>query len=228
MIAVALFAAIAIADAQWAAILACPKVTVPQTANGTGVVVGVKDGYAYLLTAAHVVGPFDRVSVEFTSPRVYPKPAWIPDKAEVIARWPDPDLALIRFEIGNRVLPVLPLAPAWQRPKVFPSQAISIGATGNKAATARGDLILGKEFVSRDKKQPAFFWRSGNSPATGSLGRAVARCPRAGHRNCGRGQWRKWLLCPPRRNTGGPEAGWLQLVVPKPLMTFCDGIMTPA
>ena len=60
-------------------ILACPRVSTPTTAKGTGVVIGVKDGFAYLLTAAHVA-PYDRVEVAFTSLDEYPRPAWFGDR----------------------------------------------------------------------------------------------------------------------------------------------------
>src|SRR6476469_7581489 len=81
-------------EAQWAAILACPKISLPGGPSGSGVVVGVKDGFAYLLTAAHAVPvPYDRVEVMFTERPRYPKPAWFASDAEVVARWPDPDVA---------------------------------------------------------------------------------------------------------------------------------------
>jgi serine protease Do len=170
VIVFALLATVFVADSQWAAVLACPKVSVPNTANGTGVVVGVKDGYGYLLTAAHVVGEYERVSVAFTSRETYPKPAWYPDKAEVVARWPDADLALVRFEIGERAVPVLPLAPPFDRPKDFPSHARAIGAARDQAATIRADAIQAKEFITRDQRKPAFFWRTEVPPEPGRSG----------------------------------------------------------
>jgi S1-C subfamily serine protease len=165
-----LLAVVSFASAQWPLLLACPKVSVPNTADGTGVVIAVKDGVAYLLTAAHVVGDFDRVSVAFTSRASYPKPAWYPDKAEVIAKWPDPDLALVRFEVGKRTVPILPLAAAWDRPKEFPSKARSVGVGKDPAATIRADEIRAKEYITRDQKKPAFFWRTVVPPEPGRSG----------------------------------------------------------
>src|SRR5262245_27453898 len=77
-------------EGQWAAILACPKVSLPEGSSASGVVIGVKDGFAYLLTAAHAV-PYDRLEVRFTTRERYPSPAWYAEDAEVVARWPDPD-----------------------------------------------------------------------------------------------------------------------------------------
>src|SRR5262245_5025988 len=82
-------------EAQWAAIQACPKMSFPDGPSASGVVIGVKDGDAYLLTAAHAV-PYDRLEVRFTTRERYPSPAWFAEDAEVIARWPDPDVALVR------------------------------------------------------------------------------------------------------------------------------------
>ncbi len=156
-------------DAQWAAILACPKVSVAGGAAGSGVVVGVKDGFAYLLTAAHVV-PLDGVEVRFTSREAYPKPAWFADRPEVVARWPDPDVALVRFKVGEREVPTLPLAGPWQRPKEFPVSAWSVGLGPQDAARVWADRILAKQFVRRERVNPAFFWETDRPPEPGRSG----------------------------------------------------------
>ena len=67
MIVVMLLMAATVADAQVSAALACPQVSVPGNGNGTGVVIGTKGDFAYLLTAAHVIGDFDAVDLIFTS-----------------------------------------------------------------------------------------------------------------------------------------------------------------
>jgi S1-C subfamily serine protease len=169
VIAVALLAIVPILDAHWRAVLACPRVSVPDSAHGTGIVIGVKDGFAYLLTANHVAAA-DRVEVQFTSRENYPKPAWYGDGATVVARWPDPDLALVRFPVGKHEVTVLPLAPAGQRPKAFPVRAASVGAATDDAATARGETVEAKVFVKREGKGGAFFWRTKTPPEPGRSG----------------------------------------------------------
>ena len=166
MFAFALLLAVPLIDARWAVLLACPRVSTPGNTDGTGVVIGVKDGFAYLLTASHVA-PFERVEVAFATRESYPKPAWYGDGAEVVARWPDPDLALVRFPLGKRSVSVLPLAPPWQRPKAFPVSAVSVG-TGDPAP--RTETIRAKEFVTREGKQAAFFWRTNDPPESGRSG----------------------------------------------------------
>jgi S1-C subfamily serine protease len=170
MIAVLLLA-VSVADKQWSTLLACPKVSVPSTTSGTGVVIGVKDGFGYLLTASHVVPPpYDQVELTFTSRESYPQMAWSPKQAEVVARWADPDVALVRFTVGKRNVPVLPLAPAWQRPKAFPVDVLTVGVGSERASTAMRDAIQAKEFVAREQKQPAFFWRTETPPEAGRSG----------------------------------------------------------
>lgn len=165
MIAVALLIAAQASEARWPVLLACPRVSAPGVADGTGVVVGAKDGFAYLLTANHVAVS-DRVEVEFSSRAAFPKPAWYGDGATVVARWPDPDVALVRFPVGKRDAPTLRLAPAWQRPKAFPAGAGSVGIVGG----AEPEEIRGKEFVRREGKGPAFFWRTEAPPRPGRSG----------------------------------------------------------
>jgi S1-C subfamily serine protease len=170
MIVVMLLLAATVADAQVSVALACPQVSVPGNGNGTGVVIGTKDDFAYLLTAAHVIGDFDAVDLIFTSRSRYPKPDWHPANVEVLARWPDPDVALLRFRLNGHAVSVLPLAPAWQRPKTFPVRAKSIGVGRGPAATLRAETLQGKEFVTRTGKQPAFFWRTEAGPEAGRSG----------------------------------------------------------
>jgi S1-C subfamily serine protease len=163
-----LFAA-AIAGAAWPA-LACPVVSVPNTAKGTGVIIGTKEGYAYLLTAAHVLGNVDAVGLEVSSRARFPLPAWYPTKVEVVGRWPDPDIALIRFPLEKETVSVLPLAPAWERPKSFPCRGVSIGMGTRAEKVARGESILARDFIARDGKKPAFFWRTETPPEHGRSG----------------------------------------------------------
>ncbi len=169
MCVLCLLLAVQFSDARWAAILACPKVSAPGAADGSGVVIGVKDGFAYLLTAAHVAGS-GLVELKFSSRENYPKPAWFGDGAEVIGRWADPDFALIRFPVRNREVPILPLAPAWERPKAFPVGSLSVGVGGGQASSAVPNLVVGKEFVRREGKGAAFFWQTAVPPEAGRSG----------------------------------------------------------
>lgn len=159
--------------------------------SGTGVVVARKEGFAYVLTAAHVV-TLDGVTLEFTSRERYPKVAWsvaFPD-VEVLHRWADPDIALLRFAVPRgRTVPMVPLAARWQRPKHFPAPAWSVGIGGDGLAVVNSDRIRAKVFVRRPDRGPAFFWeldkpgepgRSGG-PLLDQQGRVIGVC--AANRN---------------------------------------------
>jgi S1-C subfamily serine protease len=160
-------------DDQWQAILASPRVSVPGGPTATGVVIGVKDGFGYLLTASHAA-PFDQVAVAFTDRERYPRHVWFAKTAEVVGRWPDPDVALVRFPLENHSIAVVTLAPPGERPKSFPVEVFSVGISGNdQAATVLRNTLLSKEFVRRDGKGPAFFWKTQHPSQSGRSGGAL-------------------------------------------------------
>jgi S1-C subfamily serine protease len=146
---------------------ACPRVACPGVAHGTGVVVGTKDGFAYVLTAAHVV-KYDGVEVRFR-PNGSAKDEWYADEPKVLERWPDPDIALVRFRIGGNRVPVLPLAGPGDRPRAFPAAVRAVGAEG-EAATAWFDQIRAKRFVRKAKDAVAFYWETELPPVGGRSG----------------------------------------------------------
>jgi S1-C subfamily serine protease len=151
------------------ALLACPQVSVARGPTGSGVVIATDGRVAWLLTAAHVA-VYERVTVAFVSRQSYPEVAWYGRQATVVARWPDQDLALVRFETGGRPVPVLPLAPPWQRPRRFPAPASSIGWGPDGKIRLQVEQILHREYVQRDGKPGIFFWQTATPPAAGRSG----------------------------------------------------------
>ena len=168
MIAIALAVAFPILQANWNTVLACPRVS-SGSVVGTGVVIGVKDGFAYLLTANHVATG-QTLEVQFSSRKNYPGPAWFANDASVVACWPDPDLALVKFPLAKHEVAVLRLAPAWERPKVFPVSMSSVGVGSGEAAKRRDELILGNVYVKREGKGGAFFWKAKKASESGRSG----------------------------------------------------------
>jgi S1-C subfamily serine protease len=158
-------------DTQWAAIAACPVVSVPGGPTGTGVVVGERDGFAYLLTAAHVA-KYEGLEIRFTTREKYPAAAWFAGRPEVVGRWTDPDVALIRFPVpvDGRVVPRLPLAGPGQRPKEYPFAAWAVGAGGDAGPTVWADRVRGKKAVKRPDRNLAFFWETDLPPHPGRSG----------------------------------------------------------
>ncbi|MCS7022947.1 MAG: serine protease [Gemmataceae bacterium] len=151
------------------AALACPRVSVVRGPTGTGVVIAVEENVGWLLTAAHVA-LHERVEVAFITLQSYPEVAWYGRQATVVARWPDQDLALVRFQTGGRTPPVLTLAPAWQRPRRFPAMAWSIGLGPQGTPQLLPEQILAREYVEREGKRGVFFWQTATAPVAGRSG----------------------------------------------------------
>jgi len=146
-------------EAQWNAVAACPRVaTIARSGRvGTGVTVAVRDGAAYVLTAEHVVPGVEDRLVEFFNKDSYPKPASQHKAVEVVKQWTDPDLALLKVEVGKGPIPALRLAGPGERPKRYPFAALSVGCTEGAAPTCRTERVLARRPVRRPN-EVAFFW----------------------------------------------------------------------
>lgn len=170
--------------AQWSALAACPRVVTltGNTATATGVAIGIRDGYVYVLTAYHAVvsereqGVTER-EVQFFTKESYPEPAKSFRGVEVVAKWYEPDLALLKVTVGADILPTLPLAGVDQRPKRFPFSAISVGCSKGAPPTFREERVIAKRTATRsrakdgkDTETVAFFWELSATPVQGRSG----------------------------------------------------------
>jgi S1-C subfamily serine protease len=161
-------------DAQWKAVAACPRIvtTTGQYGTSTGVVVGVKDGQAYILTAAHTVAEVGAGrEALFYPPATYPKPT-PPLKPVVVAhRLPAADVAVLTVRIPpDTTVPTLKLIAPGRRPKAFPFPVLAVGCSGGDAPTCRTDIVRGKRFVRRPEAGDAFFWETDVPPVPGRSG----------------------------------------------------------
>lgn len=159
-------------DAQWVALEACPRV-VTLTGNAgsaTGVTIGLKDGYAYVLSAQHATLGVDEREVQFFTKDSYPDPAKKYRGVDVVAKWENPDLALLKITVGTDVLPTLPLAGVNQRPKRFPFDAISVGCSKGAPPTFRAEQVVAKRTARRPSQELAFFWELATIPVPGRSG----------------------------------------------------------
>lgn len=161
------------ADAQWAALEASPRVGGGPGGGGrnaTAVCVGCKDGFAYLLTAAHVVPKGEPRAYEFFTRQSYPKAARTFTRGEVVVRLTDPDIALVKLPIGDARVPVVRLAGAGERPKRFPVLAVAVGCPEAVPPVCRLEKIVEKSFVRRPGGGDAFFWKSSAALVGGMSG----------------------------------------------------------
>lgn len=161
------------AEQQWEALEACPRILTLSGSGGsaTGVVLKVRAGYAYLLTAQHATPDADEREVQFFTRTSYPNPARKYRGVEVLKRWEQPDLALMKVTLGpDDALPVLPLAPVGHRPKRFPVEALSVGCSEGRPPTCRSELVIAKRPARRPNNGIAFFWELAVPPLPGRSG----------------------------------------------------------
>ena len=159
-------------DAQWAAIAACARVGSGPDGGpvATAVCVGHRDGFAYLLTAAHAVPKGEAKTYEFFTRESHPKPARTLFRGEVVFRLAVADVALIKLPIGANPVPVVRLARPGDRPKRFPVPAVSVGCPDAAPLVCRAEKLTNKAFVRRSGNDVAFFWQVATPPVGGMSG----------------------------------------------------------
>ena len=165
------FGAVLSAEAQWKAVAACPRVASGMNGSfGTAVVVGHRGGFAYLLTAAHVVEVFQEREFHFFTRASYPQPARTLKGGEILLRSEKPDFALLRLKVGDERLPELKLAGPGQRPKRFPYAAVSVGCPFGGWPQARAETVAAKVLKRSGESPEAFFWQTADKPEKGRSG----------------------------------------------------------
>jgi hypothetical protein len=157
--------------------------TVFQT--GSGVTFGVRDGYAYVLTANHVLGQDGNRRVEFFAldkqGRIYPTPTVQPTDVSVAARQVTADFAILKVLLPRTAETPTPpyarLAPPFERPKRFPAKVYSAGFNKPKdpennaeeVPTVREATLIGKRFKGSGADL-AILWETKESNEEGRSG----------------------------------------------------------
>ena len=194
LFATLLFAA-AIAEANEAnlpAILACPKVSVPRTANGTGVIIGTKDGYAYLLTAAHVIGDYPPrresgcfLASQLSQTRLVPRQGQCPGALAGPGH-----CSHFAFRSRDGRFRCCRSRRRGERPKTFPEagRSIGIGIGKDSIPTTRREVSPSAPGTSSPAtaSKPAFFWQTETPPRARPVGWTTPGWARPGHRHRGR------------------------------------------
>ena len=150
-------------DLQRAARRATVRVTGAQV--GSGVAVARRGEYVFVLTAGHVTVGSKKLQIV---PGADGAPT--PLAAELLATWPDLDLALLRTEAGEKVLPALPLASAGAK---LPGPGDAVFAAGfgdGEAPTGEMNRLLGKKLLRRPGGVSAFVWEVETPPQAGQSG----------------------------------------------------------
>lgn len=156
---------------QWEALASCPRVVIgKKDAFGSAVVIGHKDGFAYLLTAAHVLDESQEMQLHFFERSSRTQPARILKNVEVLFRSDKPDFALLRAKTVEGPLPHLKLAGPNQRPRRFPSDAVSVGCAFGGWPQAKAESISAKLLKRVGDTPEAFFWQTATRPEKGRSG----------------------------------------------------------
>ena len=161
-----------VADAAWGQVAGTPRVIARtgEYAAATGVTVGARDGFAYVLTAAHVVDRPEGYEVQFFSRQSYPVPARAVAGVAVVFLLADPDVALLRVRTGATPVSVLSLAGPGERPRAGPFPAVSVGCSAGRPPTVRGERVVAKVAARRPGGGLAFFWELADVPVPGRSG----------------------------------------------------------
>jgi len=165
---------------QQRAILATIRIKNPtQSLEGSGVVVGQRDGFAYALTADHVVVGSPTVEVETFSIGSYPRPREVYRAATVVLQSSRDDLALVRFA-SSGPLTSLSICPRGEMHGLIRNSApagaetLTVGCSQGQAPTPRLDRILGQEWIRRPNAEQAVqVWRLRGPNAAGRSGGAL-------------------------------------------------------
>lgn len=144
-----------------------------QKSVGSGVIVGRKGDFIYILTARHLVEKGGQLDVSTFTTATYPKPTKVYAGATVAATSkPIQDLALVRVTSADALPGSLPLCPA-QLEQDRKGQALSVGCAGGMGSepTCLLDTLLGQKKVQREEKgDQAVFWEVDRKHVAGRSG----------------------------------------------------------
>jgi S1-C subfamily serine protease len=140
--------------------------------EGTGVIIGDKDGAIYILTAAHLADSRDRLEISTFSEKSYPLPMKTYDKVEVVLRVRDiRDVALIRIASTDRAPALMPFCPAQRLPGGGPFEALSVGCGASKTPMCMLEKVSKEKKIRRPPgRETARFWEVEVQQAPGRSG----------------------------------------------------------
>jgi len=159
---------------QVAAVSATVRVVnVENQSGGSGVIVGRKGRFVYVLTAYHVAGETGRLEVATFAEKASPKAPRVYPAVRLVARAGGVrDLALLRVVTTDPMPAPLSLCPARLLPDGKEGfKALSVGCAGGEAPTCLVEEVVGKRRVRRTGAgQPADCWEVGRKQQVGRSG----------------------------------------------------------
>jgi S1-C subfamily serine protease len=139
--------------------------------RGSGVVIGVRGAFLYVLTASHVVSGSDRLAVHLP-PADKDSKAKVVTDVDILIDGKAQDVALLRVSAGD--VKVTPLALAAAPPggdEAF--DALSAGAGDDTDPNVRAERVLGRKLLRRANGETWFAWETRDRPETGRSGGAL-------------------------------------------------------
>jgi S1-C subfamily serine protease len=162
-------------DTQWNAVCSTVRISSDNRDFTTcsGVVIAVREGAAYVLTAAHGAKSTGEYKLEWFTRDKYPLPArqFTATQIGVVLESPTEDISLIKVAVGKDAPPgICKLAPVGARTKEFPVSALVVGCGDGGAPTAQVVQIAGKKLRKKTELDMAFFWETTVPPVSGRSG----------------------------------------------------------
>jgi hypothetical protein len=141
-------------------------------AEGSGIIIGAKGPFVYILTAHHVIARANRLKIMTFSAASYPKVHRVYHTVRVIAEASGiRDLALLRVTTNDRMPGVLKLCPVRLVPQESGFKALSVGCPEGRAPTCLVDEVEGKKLVRREATgKSASFWEVNRKHLEGRSG----------------------------------------------------------
>jgi S1-C subfamily serine protease len=143
-----------------------------ERSEGTGVMIGRKEGAVYVLTAAHLVARGDRLEISTFSDKSYPQPVKTYDKVEVLLRTRDiRDLALLRIITDDAVPALMPLCLPRKLPTKGSFTALSVGCGASRTPMCMLEKVSKEKKIRRPPgREMAHFWEAEVEQAAGRSG----------------------------------------------------------
>jgi S1-C subfamily serine protease len=137
--------------------------------TGSGAVIGVKDAYAYVLTACHVISQDPQIVTETFKPDRLPKLDSTIEGGDVVFRNVEADLAIVRIAAGRREWATIAIAPALPKDASVPTAWVA-GCDDGGVPRITAVTITDKKLVRRPDGGTGFFWQAKGEAVPGRSG----------------------------------------------------------
>lgn len=160
------------AERQWAALTATVRITNPdREQQGSGVILGRRGHYTYVLTARHLVAGTRSIEIATFTRKSYPRPHALHDGARVIAEAAGPDLAVVRFTTDDAPPDLVSVCPLDAVPSGKDAPVLTVGCDQGKSPVCRTATLGEKKRIRRGREtETCLAWEQQQLPEKGRSG----------------------------------------------------------